>query len=160
MFEYRITKYDPRFRNASGVFTRDDWICVGDIGNEFNGHELSPAEYMRIENAYVSSAITFLTDAGVDSLLITGLENHGGFNSSALTLANGHSCNLLTCADIVRLNLRSEIWCRLESESAFLHFGHDYYMYVGIASNCTSAIQRATDSGLFVERFNSPYRES
>ena len=159
MFQYRVTKYDPRFRDALGDFTRDDWIGVGDIGSAFNGRVLTPCEYLRFENAYVSSAIAFLADAGVDSLLIAGLENHGGFNSSALTLANGHACNLLACSDIVRLNLRSEVWCRLESESAFLHFGYDYYMYVGIASKCPSAIQHATDSGLFVEPFDSPYRE-
>ncbi|MEO1614573.1 MAG: hypothetical protein AAFV88_01905 [Planctomycetota bacterium] len=120
---------------------------------------LTPAEYLRFENAYVSSAIMFLTDAGVGSLLISGLENHAAFNNSALTLENGRSCNLLACADIVRLNLRSEIWCRLESESAFIHFGYDYYMYVGIASKCAFAIQHATDSGLFVEPFDSPHHE-
>ena len=160
MFQYRVTKYDPRFRDATGAFTRDDWISMGDVGSVFDGRVLTPAEYLRVENAYVSAAIAFLTDAGVESLVIADLENHGRFNTSALTLDNGSDCDLLTCADIARLNLRSEICCRLESESAFLHFGYDYYMYVGVLFECPAAIRHATDSGLFVELFDSPYRES
>jgi len=144
----------------SGAYTRDDWISVGDIGSKFNGVVLTPTEFARIEDAYVSSALRFLAEAGVNSLAVAALENHGGFQTTALTLADGHSCDLLACADLARLNLRSEIWCRLESKSAFLHSGYDYYMYVGVSSECPAAIQHATNAGLFIESFDSPYRES
>ena len=157
MLQYRVTKYDPQLRDASGAFTRDDWISVGDIGSQFNGVLLTPLDYCRVENAYISSAIAFLTDAGVESLSIDSLENHGGHQTTALTLSNGRSCDLLACADIVRLNLRSEIWCRLVADSAFLHFGYDYYMYVGVPTECLNAIEYATQAGLFVESFDSPY---
>ena len=75
MFQYRVTKYNPRFRDATGAFTRDDWISMGDVGSVFDGRVLTPAEYLRVENAYVSAAIAFLTDAGVESLVIADLEN-------------------------------------------------------------------------------------
>ena len=157
MLQYRVTKYDPRFRNASGAFTRDDWTSVSDIGLKFNGVPLTPAAYIRVENAYVSSAISFLTEAGVNSLAIDSLENHREHQATTSTLTDGHDCNLLACADIARLNLRAEIWCRLIADFAFLHFGYDYYMYVGVPFECPNAVKYATEAGLFVEPFDSPY---
>jgi hypothetical protein len=53
--------------------------------------------------------------------------------------------------------LREEFWCRLEGPEAFLHFGWDYYLYVGVATFCPTAILLTHQLGLFVEAFTSPY---
>jgi hypothetical protein len=55
--------------------------------------------------------------------------------------------------------LREEFWCRLETEDRFLHFGYDYYMYVGVKTTCSASITFAREVGLFVEQFDSPYLE-
>jgi hypothetical protein len=39
----------------------------------------------------------------------------------------------------------------------FVHFGWDYYMYIGSSVNCPSLIKIAKDNGLFVEEVRSPY---
>jgi hypothetical protein len=160
MHQYRVTKYDPKYRNSSGAFTRDDWIAVSDIGRTFSGGVLTASAYLAVENAYVESALAFLTEVRVESLAIRSLENHGGYANSDLPLADGRNCTLLEIADIVRLNLRSSIWCRLAAADAFLHFGHDYYMYVGVPAPCPASIDVAECSGLFVEPFKSPYLEA
>ncbi|MCH7725619.1 MAG: hypothetical protein IH991_03935 [Planctomycetes bacterium] len=159
MHQYRVTKYDPKYRNRSGAFTRGDWIAVSDIGSTFNGVVLTAFAYLAVENAYVESALAFFAEAGVESLAISSLENHGNYANSDIPFADGHMCSLLEVADIARLNLRSSIWCRLVADNAFLHFGYDYYMYVGLPTPCPASIDFATRSGLFVEPFESPYLE-
>ena len=61
--------------------------------------------------------------------------------------------------EVVRRVLREEFWCRLEGAGAFIHVGYDYYMYVGIPQACPSAEALASQLGLFVEPFRSPYGE-
>jgi hypothetical protein len=53
--------------------------------------------------------------------------------------------------------LREDLWCRLDGEGAFVHFGWDYDMYVGVASACPEAQRLATKVGLFVEEMRSRY---
>jgi len=58
----------------------------------------------------------------------------------------------------MRMCLREAIWCKLEAEGRFyIHFGWDYYMYIGSDKSSADAIQLATSDGLFVEDFISPY---
>lgn len=61
-------------------------------------------------------------------------------------------------SDVIRLNLREDTWCRLEYEDKmFVHFGYDYYMYIGSDKVCNKSIDTIRESGLFVEDFKSPY---
>jgi hypothetical protein len=60
-------------------------------------------------------------------------------------------------APLIRAVLRSEWWCQFEAPGAFLHFGYDYYMYVGVPVPCPQSIALSCDRGLFVEPFVSPY---
>ncbi len=75
MFQYRISKYDPSFRDAEGRYTRDEWIMAGQIGESFDGVVLTREEYQRVEDAYVTVARGFLRESGVASLTVMGLEN-------------------------------------------------------------------------------------
>jgi hypothetical protein len=157
MYQYRITKYDPQFRDASGAYKLDDWTSISDIGRTFNNIELTAECYVTVENSYVEAALAFLTEAGVTSLAIKSLENHRRHNCPAVSLTEGHSCTLLEIADIIRLNLREIIWCKLVGDGCFLHFGYDYYMYVGVPAICTASIEFAERRRLFVEPSESPY---
>ncbi|HEY2584432.1 MAG TPA: hypothetical protein VGI81_01560 [Tepidisphaeraceae bacterium] len=155
LIEYRVTKYDPIYRNSSGAYTRDEWLSFGDIGRSFNGVELTSREYQKVEDAYVVAAIGFLREAGVPQLAVRGLENTGGV---PLPFGEGDSLTVEQIPDVLRRLLRAEFWCRLEAAGAFLHVGYDYYMYVGVPRQCPAARRRAEDLGLYVEEFASPYR--
>jgi hypothetical protein len=159
MFQYRVTKYDPRFRDASGVYLRDDWTMISQMGRTLEGVKLTPQLYLAVENAYVEAAIAFLTEASVETLMIRGLEKSREYCNSALKLEEGANCCMLEVADIARLILRESIWCRLEGENTYLHFGWDYYMYIGVSTECAKSIEYAKDRGLFVEQCESPYRK-
>ena len=72
-------------------------------------------------------------------------------------LSNGAHLRLGQLGFVIPSILREEFWCRLEGEGCFLHFGHDYYMYVGVPVPCPESQKLASRLGLFVEEFASPY---
>ena len=156
VFEYRVTKYDPAHRDAGGLYTLDDWTSVSDIGKTFDGVVLTEPEYQRREDAYVAAAEAFMSEVGVSSLTVCELENHA---SVPLAFGDGAVIALARAGTVVRRVLREEFWCRLESEGGFIHLGYDFYMYVGVAQRCLAAETLAGQLGLYVEAFNSPYRE-
>ena len=160
MIQYRVTKYDPQYRDASGAYKRNEWIMHSQIGESFDDGVLTEPQYMAVENAYVDAAVSFLSESGVDSLAIQSLENTRGYQSSNLTIADGYVCSLPEIADVARLVLRDIIWCKLSRDIAFLHFGWDYYMYIGTREENLEAIDFARSRGLFVEKFLSPYHPS
>ncbi|MFQ5548957.1 MAG: RNA-binding protein, partial [Woeseia sp.] len=66
-----------------------------------------------------------------------------------------HGTDLLNA---MRDVLRERYWARFEDEQGrFVHFGWDYYMYVGVTCECPRAEEAASKRGLFVEAFRSPY---
>ncbi|MGH2558843.1 MAG: hypothetical protein ACRDJH_07250 [Thermomicrobiales bacterium] len=169
MYQWRVTKYDPRLRDRQGRYQGDDWTAASDIGGDFGGRTLGLDEYLSVEDAYVATAMHFLRESDLDGLAVIDLELApiGALGSeSALTgilsqqppLADGQ---YLTGADLeraCRLNLRSLQWCKLEQPGRFFaHFGHDYYMYIGSIVPCPESIAFADRSGLFVEEMTSPY---
>jgi hypothetical protein len=82
------------------------------------------------------------------------LENH---SAASLPFDDGSSLSLIEIDEVVRHVLREKFWCRLDGVGAFIHFGYDYYMYIGVPVTCIGAITLARQLGLFVEPFQSPY---
>jgi hypothetical protein len=156
MFEFRVTKYDPACRDARGTYTRDEWTSVSDIGRAFSGVFLTAGDYQRVEDAYVTVAVAFLREAGVTSLAVDGLENHGDV---PLPFTEGVALGLSDAGAVIRRVLREELWCRLKADGGFVHLGYDYSMYVGVQRPCPVAEALARQLGLFVEPFVSPYGE-
>ena len=154
--EYRVTKYNPALRDHSGAYTKVDWVSFTQIGQTFSGVVLTADEYERVEEAYVQAALSFLRESGLSSMRVTGLENH---RVQPLGFRNGSVLPLERIGEIIRRILREEFWCRLEGSNAFIHFGWDYYMYIGVPHPCPTARAGAAKLGLYVEEFASPYAE-
>jgi hypothetical protein len=154
--EYRVSKYNPAFHNQSGAYTKVEWTTFRQIGQTFLGVVLTSDKYERVENAYVQAAVSFLRDSGMLSMRVTGLENS---RKRPLDFQNHSVLPLERIGEIIPQVLREEFCCRLEGSDGFLHFGRDYYMYIGVPHLCPSAQATATKLGLFVEEFASPYVE-
>jgi hypothetical protein len=153
--QYRVTKYAPSLRDATGAYAGEDWTSRSDIGRVFDGGMLSEAEYLKVENSYLSAMENFLDEASIESLELKGLERHGAAGGGFL---RGGNLSIAQSLDFARLALREEAWGKLVVPgSAYVHFGYDYYMYIGVPSKCKRSIAIARDLGLFVERFRSPY---
>ncbi|WP_146118512.1 hypothetical protein [Blastopirellula marina] len=73
----------------------------------------------------------------------------------AVSIKNGAFLDQEGVGKVARLALREVFWCKLLGEHGFyVHFGHDYYMYIGyeFAPALPSRFEK-----LFVEDFPSPY---
>jgi hypothetical protein len=62
MHEYRITKYDPTLRDENGRYTREEWTSFSQVGGA-----VSFEEYVRVEKAYIDTALAFLREDKVGS---------------------------------------------------------------------------------------------
>lgn len=139
-YAWRITKYDPALRNPQGQFLGDDWISLSEIGQIYDGKPLTYEAYLSRENAYVRSVKSFMTEAGLASVRVVGLENRciGQVKAAQLrdielrpALLKAKSVvDLSMIEDVARLILREVLWCKLVEKNRFyVHFGYDYYMY-------------------------------
>ena len=155
MKEYRITKYDPRRRNADGSYLDDDWTSFSDVGKSSGDDCLTIEQYKVVESAYVQTAVDFMLESGGDELVAVDIENAA---NTELGFRPGTPLKNSELMDAMRLVLRELCWARFEdSDGRFVHFGWDYYMYVGVTTECPNAERAAAQRGLFVESFRSPY---
>lgn len=46
-----IVKYQPQYYK-DGVYTKNEWISVSDIGESFDGEVLTKEEYLMVESAH------------------------------------------------------------------------------------------------------------
>ena len=157
MHKYRVTKYDPSYRDSAGAYTRTEWTSYSDIGRAFDRIVLEPEEYLRVEQQYIDTAVGFLREDGIDALRISGLENSKATSSIPL---EGSRISISDSSDLFRAILREAFWCRFECDGGFVHFGYDYYMYLGLRTECPTSVALASTNGLFVDKFRSPYLES
>jgi hypothetical protein len=150
---WRVTRYDPEKRDDRGVFKSMTWTSISDIGKEFEGRVLTFDEYLEVEDAYSDAFVRFASAAGVEHVQVRGFEYGEG-------LRDGQLLSIDEAAQVLRLVLREEAWCRLEAvDGSFaVHAGHDYYMFIGSEMPSDEAVEDVVESGLFVEPdFFSPY---
>lgn len=158
---YRISKYNPEFRDENGIYTQEDWTSVSDIGRVFNGEKLTKEEYLRTENSYVNAVKTILTENNASKLLIDGLETYYdntdvsalSFDESELLaeIKNTMYVNKDKLELLIRMALREYLWCKLKSERVEIEFGYDYYMYIKCAEIKLEIVQKLFYDGIFVE---------
>lgn len=171
MYGWRITKYNPAFRDERGAYLKDEWTSVSDVGKSFAGVALTFEGYREIEDAYVSTALSFVSEAGLEALTVAHLETHRVSEAQAQdsrdvafdprSARKGMALPRGAIADVCRLALREILWCKLESGGGFyIHFGYDYYMYIGSPVPSEEAIAYGRRQGLFVEEMGSPYLDA
>ncbi|MDF2947977.1 MAG: hypothetical protein K0S51_2656 [Bacillales bacterium] len=170
MYAWRITKYNPLFRDQQGIYFKDEWTSMYDIGSTFPDGLFNIDEYLRIENLYVNAVTSIMDCIGVNYLQIEGLEKWSDsieildFNEiydnemSDLfkQLCNGDKLDKQMVRIVCKLILRNNLWCRLTNERMYVHFGHEYYMFVGCLDRCEYIIKEIVNSGLYVEHYLSP----
>lgn len=151
MKRYRITKYNPQYR-VDGKYLINEWTDYSDIGKVYDGKVLTREEYCSVESNYIYCATTLLKMASVKGLIIVWLEClHGRKWQPNLYV------NLKLVANLIRLTLRNKIWCKLESKNSYLHFGYDYYMFIGVDLPFEAVKKVCAEYNLFCEEFDSPY---
>jgi len=153
--QYRVTKYNPDLESY------DEWTDISDVGNSYSGIEFTLQEYKRVESTYVDAIFSLMKAEKVESLILSNFWDGFDYSDKELTLAEGKEFQNDSLKRVIQLILREEIGGQLTSKKGmFVHFGYDYYMYIGISNNYPEVISSIRSSGLYVEPFNSPYLES
>jgi len=167
-YQWRITKYNPAYRNAEGHYLRDEWTSASDIGKSFHGEILTLDDYLQVENAYVDTVMKFLEVYQIENVRLIHLETYGLSDvdkSSPLydaafdtiPLAEDMLVTIAQIPIVCKMVLREFIHCQLITEDFFVQFGYDYYMFIGANSIQQEALQFASEQCLFVEQMMSPY---
>jgi hypothetical protein len=152
MFNYRITKYNPINRNSKGYYTLDEWTSFSDI--EDSKYNLTLESYLKAENAYLESIKIIAEFNKATNFVFKNVENTTNFQVPK------ESENLDKILEIATKCLREELWCKIISPyKLFIHFGYDYYMYIGSRKELpTEIISEIEKLGLFAELIDkSPY---
>ena len=150
MYEYRVTKYDPQYR-MNGVYARAEWTSVADIGTSIGGTLLTTAAYEQIEQHHIDFLCELTDLCGAFPLTVNAWEGYTG-----KAWHEGQKIQRGNMPRIIRSILREECWCRLNGENFFIHFGYDYYMYVGCGIPMEAVSELAEKHCLFCEEFRSP----
>lgn len=74
MQKYRITKYDPQYRDKEGIYTRSDWTSCCDVGKIYNEKLFTIEEYIRVEELYCKAVLTILNSKMVKMVSLKNLE--------------------------------------------------------------------------------------
>lgn len=151
MNHYRITKYNPQLR-IDGKYLLDEWTSISDVGNIISGHEFTMQEYERVEQNYINFVTRILHVCGIKQLRINQLENHNKLN-----WYNKQYLDITQIKPFVRDCLREKCWGKLEANNFYIHFGYDYYMYMGTNILENSMQEIAKEFKLYVESYKSPY---
>lgn len=169
--KYRITKYDPVYRDQEGCYIRDEWTSISDIGKVYNGVPFTLEAYLQSEENYVRIYAGLLKQFGVDYLNVRMLEKsytldeitrHLNVYDLSLNpdeqafyerLCNDCSVNTTEFHTIFRMIMRELLWCRLENGEILIEFGYDYYTYITCPEIPEKCIQTAANIGIFIEAF-------
>ena len=163
-----IHKYDKSNPNYI-----HDWTGFYDIGQQFYGKLLSFEGYLQVENLYIQAIQDILDVLQINNLSICYCRKSDSRKNTktdaALTpeqyllyqrIDDGMLLNRSEISDVVRLNLRGTLGCRLVGNNINIHFGYDYYMYVEMSSKAyfKELQQIITAAGLYWQEFPiAPY---
>ena len=142
---YRISKYDPQYR-IEGVYQRDEWTSISDIGGEYDGRVFSEKEYYKVEKNYLDFVLGVWRCQGIDRLTVAELENY-----KHLPYTNGQQLDVHGGCDFVKGCLREKCWGRLVSTGFVFWAGYDYYIHIGCTLPLDMVEQLARLRDLFVE---------
>lgn len=152
MICYRVTKYNPKFR-VDGKYLIDDWTSIADVGKVFSGQVLTMQKYEATEQNYIDFVKNTLQICGINELEIIQLEKYSGH----LKWKNQQYINLQQISSFMKDCLREKCWAKLVANDFFLHFGYDYYIYIGTNLDEKMLQKLGCQFGLFVEQYKSPY---
>ncbi|MFZ0443661.1 MAG: hypothetical protein WAM95_03215 [Bacillus sp. (in: firmicutes)] len=160
MNSWRITKYDPLTRDDDGSYLNlEEWTCFSEVGTK-----VSMEEYQKQEEKYLHAITTFIAEMGLKRVYVTALEQWSDEvrNQNAEEFLSkiwiGKTVTVQEVRGLAKLTLRNAIWCKLGfKKQFFVHFGYDYYMYIGASEGCAKAKEVVKETGLFIEDFQSPY---
>lgn len=147
MNHFRITKYNPIYR-VDGKYIIDEWTDYSDIGKR-----VTVEEYLRIEKKYVDFIEYIVSDLIIDGFYIECYEKY----DKSCSWRDKQYIHHQEISSIISDVLRNKCWCKLSNRKMYVHFGWDYYMYVGVFMSYNHISEICKKYDLFCENVKSPY---
>ncbi|MDJ1484427.1 hypothetical protein QNI16_28270 [Cytophagaceae bacterium YF14B1] len=151
--EWRISKYNPIYRNENGAYTKDEWTSYSDIGRIYEESVFTKEEYLETEGRYIKVITEILRLCNTQQVVVIACEKFTTVQTKALiykkmlendpaliTIFENFELDKVYSMDemknILILNLRECVWSRLLSDNGIceIGFGYDYYAYVGFST--------------------------
>ena len=165
MYNYKVFKY--KIKNKNEII--NEWTSISDIGKIYNGKQFKYEEYIKTENSYIKVILMFIKLNNIKTITIDELEisnndkliyDEYDIQIKVLIKKVKNKMKIKT-SDIelfIRAILREQIWAKLASSDEFyIHFGYDYYMYIGSKAEPQKEIEQIEKMGLVIEKQLSPY---
>ncbi len=144
MFQYRISKYDPKHRDKNGAYTLDEWTSFSDVGEK-----VSMEEYLSIERNYLSFFNELCNKLDIKELEIYDIEVCGHNFDGKMKQANIEESSLIL-KDIIR----EKFWCKFVVHEKFLlQTGYDYYLLLCCELDFVIVSDIASRQNLYCEKY-------
>ncbi|MDR0608584.1 MAG: hypothetical protein LBG58_00555 [Planctomycetaceae bacterium] len=171
--QLRITKYDPKYRDANGFFTKKEWIAISDIGKVYDGKIFTTLDYFQVEDVYCETVRLLLLHLKIKSMNIlqcsarkmisdffTATQYYSITEEFNDSLISGKKCTWQDMNILIRACLRGNFSCFFRgSKGTYLHFGYDYYMYFGSQIDLDLNKIAFPEKIFIEENFPSPYMD-
>ena len=171
MQNYRISKYDPMYRDKQGIYTLDEWTSWSDIGKVYQGRTFTKDNYLKTESLYCDVIYEILSRQGVRTLEVRDLESPlslpetSRFLSEESLQLTEEECHIIQIIQenqqvsiekikvYVKLLLRDCFWCILaDTESdARVSVGYDYYVHLTCDTLDQAQIDACEKLGIYME---------
>lgn len=171
MIKYRISKYDPSFRNEKGYYMKKEWGSFSDIGKVYNGQIFLRDEYIRVEQKYIRVVLYILAQENVKTMIIQSYEKgiskkrmrqylwETGLNltrEDIRFLKKIHNNKIIMFSDlkrVIKLLLREVFWCILKDPETgcMIEIGYDYYVYVTCHPLEQDFVNKVKKQGIYIE---------
>lgn len=159
IYYYRLTKYDPTFRDERGHYKNlNEWTGIDIVGKKINRKIFTLKDYLVVENDYLNVLKNNLIKNSVSRMSISEIEYYPKSNKKILGFSRHEIVNTELICDIARLVFRDEMWCKFSNGKIFIHFGDDFYVYFSSRHKIFDNNVGFKKFGrVYVEEFKSPY---
>lgn len=172
MYRYRITKYNPAYRDNEGIYLKDDWTSISDIGKAYNGENLTVESYRKVEDSYIKTIILVMEFLKIDYLIISSVRKSFSFEEFEKEIKEYRELNTdkikeyylkandndklvkdevdIHCRLLLRENIGSRVFYPRRMK-VFIEY--DYLMGIHTSKPIEAVTPMIEEMGLFVEGF-------
>ncbi|HDK7166223.1 TPA: hypothetical protein PTV44_000026 [Clostridium botulinum] len=167
MVRYRISKYNPKFRDEYGCYIKQEWTSISDVDEDINGAKVSLEEYLDTESRYIKVLNNILNDLSIEYLYVMELEKQDdiindnyafeGFTTDMIKMVSsvkeGQELDREKINYIIKAILREVFWCGLYSKTTHLIIkpGYDFYINIICPELSICVIENISELGLYIE---------
>ena len=173
--KYRISKYDPQYRDSNDVYTKEEWTDFSDIGKVFENKEFLYSEYRMVELKLILVIVNILIEKNINLLVIDSVERRAKFRVTILHVLKkaslkekvyfnlmkykkGHIISIAEMFLFCQLILRNCIWCSFKGisqlDTVVIECGWDYYVHIDCDTISNETIEYANRMGIYIEKID------